>query len=340
MIKESIKKVILGKHLTFEEASQTMDTILRGEATAAQIACFITALRIKGETPDEISGFAIKMREHSVHIFPKRSPLVDTCGTGGDLSSSFNISTVSAFVAAGAGVAIAKHGNRSVSSKCGSADLLEAVGVNINMPAKKVEECINEIGIGFIFAPNFHPAMKYAAPVRKEIGIRTVFNILGPLTNPSGAPNQVIGVYDHNLTEVMAQALKNLGTKHAFIVSGMDGLDEISISDDTKISELKDGQIKTYYIRPDDFGINKAPKEALISASLESNKEILHSVLEDSANEAQKNAVLINSAAAIVVAGKAENIKEGIELAKTSIKQGSAREKLEELIKFTREENP
>ncbi|MFH1683899.1 MAG: anthranilate phosphoribosyltransferase [Candidatus Margulisiibacteriota bacterium] len=335
MIKESIKKIVEGKNLTRQEAALTMDTIMRGEATPSQIAAFITALRMKGETPDEITGCAEKMREHAINIRPRQKDLVDTCGTGGDVSGTFNISTLSALVAAGAGVPIAKHGNRSVSSRCGSADVLEALGVKIDIDPKKVEECINEVGIGFIFAPNFHKAMKFAMPSRKETGIRTIFNILGPLTNPARATAQVLGVFNPDLTEPLAQVLGKLGVKHALVVHGMDGLDEISISDKTKVSHLKDGKVENYTIKPEDFGIEKASKEDIKGGSADENAKIALEILKGKAKGSKRNMVLINAAAAIYVGGKAKDLKEGFKLAEKSIDSGAAYKKLEEMIAFT-----
>ncbi|MCP3678578.1 MAG: anthranilate phosphoribosyltransferase, partial [Deltaproteobacteria bacterium] len=252
MIKEAIAKVIASQDLTESEMVEVMNEIMTGGASPAQISAFITALRMKGETVAEITGAARVMRERATKIEVKAERVVDTCGTGGDESMTFNISTAAAFVAAGAGVVVAKHGNRSVSSKSGSADVLKALGVNIEVEVERVEECIGEIGIGFLFAPLLHGAMKYAAPVRREIGIRTVFNILGPLTNPAGARFQLLGVYDPLLTDMMAQVLNNLGSKRAFVVRGEDGLDEITLTSVTKITELKDGSIQSYTIRPED----------------------------------------------------------------------------------------
>lgn len=335
MIKESIKKIVEGHNLTREEAALTMDTIMQGNATPSQIAAFLTALRMKGETVDEITGFAEKMREHAVNIYPHQKSLVDTCGTGGDVSGTFNISTVSAFVAAGAGVPIAKHGNRSVSSRCGSADMLEALGVKIDIDPKKVEECINEVGIGFIFAPNFHKAMRHAMPTRKEIGIRTVFNILGPLTNPARAKAQVLGVFHPELTEKVAEVLRNLGVEHAIVVHGMDGLDEISVSEKTQVTELKDGKIHTYFIKPEDFGIHRGRKDEILGGSTAENAEIAIEILKNEEKGTKRNIVLLNAAAAIFVGGKAKDIKEGIKLAAESIDSGEAYRKLEELIQFT-----
>ncbi len=335
MIKQAIKKVVENKNLTREEAALTMDTIMEGEATPSQIAAFITALRMKGETIDEITGCAEKMREHAANIYPQQKNLVDTCGTGGDKSGTINISTISALVVAGAGVPVAKHGNRSVSSKCGSADVLEALGVKVDLEPKKVEECINEVGIGFIFAPKFHAAMKYAMPARKETGIRTVFNILGPLTNPAHAAAQVLGVFSADLTETMAKVLGNLGIKHALVVHGKDGLDEITISDKTKVSELKDGKIKTYEIKPEDFGVKKAKLSEILGGSKEENAKIALGILKGQEKGAKRNIVLMNAAAAIYAAGKAKNLKEGFKLAAESVDSGAANKKLEELIKFT-----
>ncbi|MBU0671777.1 MAG: anthranilate phosphoribosyltransferase [Candidatus Margulisbacteria bacterium] len=335
MIKESIKKVVEGKDLTREEAALTMDTIMRGDATPSQIASFITALRIKGETPDEITGCAEKMREHAINIFPTRQNLVDTCGTGGDISGTFNISTVSALVTAGAGIGVAKHGNRSVSSRCGSADVLEALGIKIDIEPKKVEECINTVGIGFIFAPKFHKAMKFAMPSRKEIGIRTVFNILGPLTNPARATAQVLGVFHPDLTETMAEVLSNLGVERALVVHGMDGLDEISISDKTKVSHLKNKKIENYLIRPEDFGAHKAGKDEILGGTVNDNAEIALAILRGEDKGAKRNIVLINAAAAIFISGKAKDLKEGYKLAAEAIDSGAANRKLEELIAKT-----
>lgn len=281
MLKLYIKKVVEGHNLTREEAGLAMDAIMQGNATPSQIAALITALHIKGESIDEITGFAEKMREHAENIYPHTQNLVDTCGTGGDFSGTFNISTVSALVAAGAGIPIAKHGNRSMSSRCGSADLLEALGVKIDLEPKKVEASIDRVGFGFIFAPNFHKAMKFASPTRKEIGIRTVFNILGPLTNPAHASAQVLGVFQPELTDVMASVLKNLGTKHAMVVHGVDGIDEISISDRTKVSHLRGGRIENYFIKPEDFGLRREKREAILGGSAAENAEIALQILRN-----------------------------------------------------------
>ncbi|MBU0629622.1 MAG: anthranilate phosphoribosyltransferase [Candidatus Margulisbacteria bacterium] len=330
-----IKKVVDGHNLTREEAALAMDAIMRGDATPSQIAALITALHTKGESVDEITGFAEKMREHSVKIFPHSKNLVDTCGTGGDHAGTFNISTIAAFIAAGAGVAIAKHGNRSITSRCGSADLLEALGVKVDLEPKLVEECINTVGLGFIFAPNFHKAMRFAAPTRKEIGISTVFNILGPLSNPANASAQVLGVFHADLTEVMAAVLKNLGTKNALVVHGNDGLDEISVCEKSKVTELRDGGIKTYFIKPEDFGILRVGGEELRGGDPAANAEIAIRLLNNEEKGAKREIVLLNAGAAIYVGGLAKDLNEGINKAAESLDSGAAKNKLEELVKFT-----
>jgi len=337
MIKSSILKLAEGKNLTENEAGFTADSIMRGDATPSQIGAILMGLRIKGETIDEITGFAKSMREHSLHIKPTNPNLVDTCGTGGDLSHTFNISTVSALVAAGAGVSIAKHGNRSVSSKSGSADLLESLGVKIDIDPKKVEKCINEIGIGFMFAPSFHPAMKFAGVTRREIGVRTIFNILGPLTNPAGAGLQILGVYSEALCEKMAEVLKKLGTRHALIVHGMDGMDELSISSETKISKLKEGNIKNYSIKPEDFGLVRAPKESIKVQNIEESRVVSVEILEKHEDGPKMDVILLNAAAAIYISGLAKDIKEGIIKAKESIRSNSALNKLKQLVKLSNE---
>lgn len=335
MIKDAIRKVVDGHNLTREEAAISLDTIMRGDATPSQIAAFITALHIKKESIEEITGFAEKMREHAVKIFPHARPLVDTCGTGGDHAGTFNISTVAALVAAGAGIAIAKHGNRSITSRCGSADVLAALGVKIDLEPKKVEACINEVGIGFIYAPNFHKAMRFAAPTRKEIGISTVFNILGPLANPANATAQVLGVFSAELTEIMAAVLMNLGVKHALVVHGHDGLDELSLCEKTRVTELKEGNIRTYYVKPEDFNLPRAKKEELTGGSAEENAEIALDILKNEEKGAKRQIVLLNAAAAIYVGGPAKDLPEGLELAARSLDSGAANRKLDELINFT-----
>lgn len=336
MMQLCIKKAVERQDLTKEEASSAMNEIMSGKATPSQIASLITALRIKGETVDEISGFASVMRQHALKMNIKSPYFVDTCGTGGDVSGTFNISTVSSFVAAGAGVIIAKHGNRAVSSKCGSADLLEALDVKIDLSPEKVSACIDEVGIGFIFAPVFHQAMKYAGPTRKEIGIRTIFNILGPVSNPANTKGQLMGVYADGLTSVMAQVLKDQGCEEAIVVHGMDGLDEISISDKTKVSHLKDGIIREYFIEPENFGFKKCNKKEISGGSAEDNRRIAIDILSGKEKGAKLDVVLLNAAAAIVVGRKASDISEGVKIAKGSVESGKALKKLEDLITFTK----
>jgi anthranilate phosphoribosyltransferase len=330
MLAEAIKTVVDNENLTMDQAEQVMEEIMSGATTPSQISCILTALRMKGETVDEISGFAKVMRDKASRIYPDIPEIVDTCGTGGDQLNTFNISTTAAFVVAGAGVAVAKHGNRSVSSKSGSADVLEALGVNINLTPAQVEDCIETVGIGFMFAPAFHSAMKYAIGPRREIGIRTVFNILGPLTNPAGATSQVIGVYDEKLTEVMAAVLGNLGVNHALIVHGHDGLDEISTTTGTTISELRNGNVATYTISPEQFGIEKTTVDVLRGGEAPANAAITMKVLKG-ASGPLRDIVLLNSSAALLASNKAESFDEGIKLAAESIDSGKALEKLEAL---------
>jgi anthranilate phosphoribosyltransferase len=334
MIKEAISKVVSGENLSKEEASNTMNEIMSGEATPAQIACFLTALRLKGETIDEITGCATIMREKVTRIQANTEILVDTCGTGGDVSNTFNISTIAALVAAGAGIQIAKHGNRAVSSQCGSADVLKALGVNTEADAEKVTRCIDEAGIGFLFAPMLHPAMKYAIGPRREIGIRTIFNILGPLTNPAGAKSQVLGVYDVRLTEPLAHVLKNLGSRHVFVVHGADGLDEITTTGKTFVTELKDGEVRSFTINPEDFDIPRATKADLIGGTVEENAKIALDILKGEKG-AKRDVVLLNASAAIVTGGLASDFAEGIRLASESIDSRKAMKKLETLIEVS-----
>ncbi len=335
-MKEYINKLIEQQDLGKEEAEEAMKTIMSGGATDAQIAAFLTALRLKGETTEEISACARIMRDFAATIHPKvEGTLVDTCGTGGDMIKTFNISTISAFVVAAAGIPIAKHGNRSVTSKAGSADLLEAMGVKIGLTPEEVEKNIEDIGIGFMFAPGFHSAMKHVIGARREMGIRTVFNILGPLTNPAHAQAQVLGVFDPDLTETMANVLKDLGTERALVVHGMEGLDEISTIGETKVSELKDGDVRTYTIKPEDFGIKRATKDELQGGDAAENAKIATSILKDGEKSAKRDIVVLNAAAGIYVGGKADTIKDAIKIAEDAIDTGAAYEKLELLIKHT-----
>ncbi len=334
MIKEAIGKVITKINLTELEAEAVMREIMQGEATDAQIAAYITALRMKGETVEEITGSARVMREKAVPIRLDARYQVDTCGTGGDMAHTFNISTTVAFVVAGAGVTVAKHGNRSVSSKSGSADVLQALGVNIEIPAHRAEECIKDIGIGFLFAPMMHLAMKYAIGPRREVGIRTIFNILGPLTNPAKVTAQIMGVYDAALTGPLAQALGKLGAQHAFVVHGLDGLDEITITDRTKVSEFQNNAVKDYFIHPSDFGFATGKKEDLKGGDAKENAVITVDILKGQMGP-QRDIVLLNAAAGLAASGKAMDINSGIVIAAESIDSGAAMRKLEELKAYT-----
>lgn len=334
MIREAIEKAVRRVNLTENEMRAAFEEIMSGAATQSQIGSFLTALRMKGETVDEITGAARAMREKSLKIRAGKAEIVDTCGTGGTGVNTFNISTASAFVVAGCGLKVAKHGNRGASSGCGSADVLEALGVKLDVGPDLVQRCILEIGIGFMFAPVFHTAMKYAVPPRREIGIRTIFNLLGPLSNPAGATSQVVGVYDARLTEVIARVLKNLGLKRAFVVCGMDALDEITITGKTKVSELKAGRIRTYFVTPEKFGIKRAELDDMRGGDNRENAEIIESILKG-ARGPRRDVVLLNSAFALVAGGRARTVKDGLALAAESIDSGRAMEKLLKLIELT-----
>ncbi len=334
MIKEAIKTLVSGKSLTMDEAASVMEEIMNGEATPAQFGAFVTALRLKGETVSEITGLARTMRTKAVPV-KTSGPVVDTCGTGGDGAGTFNISTAAAFVVAAAGLRVAKHGNRAMSSHCGSADVLEALRVKIDLNAGQVAQCLEEVGIGFMFAPLFHPAMKYAAAPRRELGIRTIFNILGPLTNPAGASAQMLGVADGSLVAKMAEVLKGLSCKHALVVHGEDGLDEITVSGITRVCELKDGAITSYSIRPEDFGLDEAASDSLKGGSAEENAALLRRIL-DGALGPPRDAVVMNAAAALVAGDRVRTLKEGAELAQQLIDGGQAGARLEHLIEFSR----
>ncbi len=338
MIRESIQKLVDGTDLTHEESTLSMKEIMSGEVTNAQIGAFLTALRIKGETTEEITAFTTVMKECCHRIHPKvEGRLVDTCGTGGDKIKTFNISTTTAFVVAGANIPVAKHGNRSVTSKCGSADVLERLGLILSISPEEVMKAIEDVGIGFIFAPIFHPAMKYAIRPRKELGIRTVFNVLGPLTNPADASAQLLGVYDPRLTEPLTNSLKSLGCKEAMVVHGLDGLDEISTIGKTRISWLRNGKITTMETHPKDFGVEKVRIEDIMGSATEENAELIFKILSGTlfSDDPRREIVQVNSAAAIIVGGKAEDFGYGIEVAKESIESGSAYKKLKELIRFS-----
>jgi anthranilate phosphoribosyltransferase len=335
MIKEAISKLIEKQDLSMEEAVAVMDEIMSGKATDAQIAGFLVALRLKGETIDEITACAKVMREKASRIKPKNhSQLIDVVGTGGDKSGTFNISTVAAFVVAGAGVPVAKHGNKGVSSKCGSADVLTALGIKIDLEPKQVEKCIDEVGIGYMFAPKFHGAMKYAIGPRKELGVRSVFNVLGPLTNPAEAPYELMGVFDESLVEPLAEVLGKLGLKHAMVVHG-NGLDEITIEAETKVAEYIEGHVKSYEIKPTDFGIKLASLDEIKGGSPEDNAKIALDILNGKEKGVKRSVVLLNAGVALYVAGKANSIQDGIDIAKESIDSGKALEKLNKLKDWT-----
>ncbi len=333
MLQESIKKLAEKQNLAQQEAEQALNEIMEGKATDAQIAAFLVALRMKGETVDEITACARIMREKANKISPKADFLVDTCGTGGDGANTFNISTAAAFVAAGAGASVAKHGNKSVSSKSGSADVLQALGVNIQLQPKDIEKCIEETGIGFMFAPLFHPAMRYVMNARKQLGIRTIFNILGPMTNPAGAKSQIIGVFSPGLILDIASAMKNLGSRHVIVVNG-DGLDEISLSSKTKVCELKNNKIDVYGLNPEDYGFELQPLNDILGGTPEENAKIIVEVLGGKKGP-KRDIVLLNSAAALLASDKVSSYKDALELAKQSIDSGNALRKLEALRNFT-----
>jgi len=338
MIKECIQKLIDGTDLSSKEAQNTLLEIMTGQATNAQIAAFLTALRMKGETVDELTAFARVMREKSVKIHPNvNGRLLDTCGTGGDKIKTFNVSTTAAFVIAGAGATVAKHGNRSVTSKSGSADVLENLGANLTVTPEDVEKTVEQVGIGFMFAPAFHPAMKHASDARKEVGIRTVFNILGPLANPASANAQLLGVYDSRLTERLAHVLKGLGCEEAMVVHGLDGLDEVSTLGKTVISHLTAGEVVTTETAPKDFGVKQASLAALQGSTSKEHSETLFRILNGTAAEgdAKTDIVLINAAAGLIISGKAGNFTEGMDLARNSIRTGAAYNKLKAFVRFT-----
>lgn len=336
MFSDYLTQIIQRKDLSESQMADMMNTVLTGNATEAQIGAMMAALATKGETFEELAGAAKAMRRNARRIQAAGSPVVDTCGTGGDSAHTFNISTTTAFVVAGAGVTVAKHGNRSVSSKCGSADVLEALGVKLDTPPEIVEEAIQEIGIGFMFAPLYHSAMKYAVKPRQELGVRSIFNMLGPLTNPASAGCQLLGVFAPQLTEMFAQALKLLGGQSAIVVHGHDGLDEISVCAPTRASELKDGMIRTYDIDPMVYFGRLAEPGEIAGGDAETNAAITRDVLSGKPG-AKKDVVLINAGAALMAAGKADDIKAGIEMAAAAIDGGKAMEKLKALVAYTQE---
>ena len=333
MIREAIAALVEGRSLREAEAAAVMEEIMSGEATPAQFGAFVTALRLKGETVDEIAGMARVMREKArrVHV---EGVLLDTCGTGGDARGTFNVSTAAAFVAAGAGARVAKHGNRAMTSRCGSADVLEALGARIDLSPEQVKACLEETGVGFMFAPSFHPAMKFAAGPRREIGVRTVFNILGPLTNPAGAACQVLGVAEPSLAETMAQVLARLGSRRALVVHGRDGLDEMSISGPTLVCELVEGRVRQYEVTPQEVGLALSEAASVAGGTPEENAAALREVLAGRPGP-RRDIVLLNAAAGLVALERAAALAEGVALAADAIDSGAARERLERFVAVT-----
>jgi len=335
MIKEAIISLSKKQDLSYETAEAVMNEIMTGKATPVQMSAYLTALSLKGETTDEITGSAFGMRSHCVRLLHEIDAL-EIVGTGGDHANTFNISTAASIIAAGAGIPVAKHGNRSASSKCGAADVLEALGVNINIAPEKSAELLKRIGICFMFAQNYHIAMKFVAPIRRELGIRTVFNLIGPLTNPAGAKMELMGVYDRELVEPLAQVLCNLGVKSAMVVHGTDGLDEISLSAPTFVCEVKDGWVRSYTITPEQFGVARCQPDDLQGGTPTENAEILKAVLQGETG-AKRNAAILNAAAAMFITGRYESIEAAVTVAQDVIDSGKAYEKLEEFIRFSNE---
>ncbi|MCR8842956.1 anthranilate phosphoribosyltransferase [Paenibacillus sp. SC116] len=333
-VKEALSKLLSGDSLTREEARHVMEDIMRGDVTPAQIGALLAGLRLKGETVDEITGLAEGMRNAAKQVNTSREQLLDTCGTGGSGIHKLNVSTVSAIIAASSSVRVAKHGNRSASSRSGSADVLEALGVNIHLSSESAAECLDRIGICFMFAQMFHPAMKYAAAPRRELGIRTVFNMLGPLTNPAGADRQLLGIYDKTKTDTVAAVLRELGLKRAMVVSSLDGLDEISLSAPTRISELRDGDLRTYELTPEEMGLRTQSLSDVLGGEAADNAKIILDILKGERG-AHRDIVLANAGACIYVSGQADSIREGVHIAADMIDTGKAYSKLQQLIETT-----
>jgi anthranilate phosphoribosyltransferase len=335
MIREAIDAIVnQGRSLSEEEAAGVMEEIMSGEATPAQLAAFLVALRLKGETMEEIAGMARVMRAKALRVPFEGASLLDTCGTGGDRMGTFNVSTAAAFVAAGAGAIVAKHGNRAMTSQCGSADVLEALGARIDLPPEGVAHCLREVGVGFMFAPAFHPAMRFAAGPRREIGVRSVFNILGPLTNPAGAKAQVLGVADPAIGEKMTQVLGRLGCHHALVVHGEDGLDEMTLGGPSLVYELKEGDIRSYRVTPEEVGLRPASGQAVKGGSPQENAAAIRAVFSGEPGPL-RDIVLLNSAAALVAVDKVASLAEGVTLAAQAIDSGAAGEKLDRFIEVT-----
>ena len=335
MLEEYIGKVVEKEDLTAEEAENAMRTMMSGKAGNIQTAAFLASLRVKGETEEEIAAFARVMRDLALKINPNVEKSVDVCGTGGDVIKTFNISTTAAFITACV-VPVAKHGNRSLTSKCGSADVIEELGVNLALPPQKIEECIEKIGIGFMFAPLHHQAMKNVMEVRQKLGMRTVFNILGPLTNPANATHQLIGVYDAELTELIAKVLRILGLKKALVVHGEPGVDEVSVCGKTKVSQLSNREIRTYFIKPEDFGVERALPDKIVGGDRKESAKILRDILSCKEEGAKQDVVLLNAGAAIFAADEARSIGEGFEIARDVLESGQAAEKLREFVRFAK----
>ncbi len=332
MIREAIVQLMLGNNLTQADAETVMQEIMDGEATHAQMASFLTALRLKGETIEEITGCARVMRDKAIRVAPKRTDLVDTAGTGGDKAGTFNISTTAAFVIAGAGLGVAKHGNRAISGQSGSADVLEALGVNFEMTPEQAAQCIDDVGIGFLYAPNLHPAMKNVAPVRRELGIRTVFNMLGPLTNPAYAPAQIIGVFDGAYTGTLAHVLKSLGSRAAYVFHSEDGLDELTTTAPNHITYFTNGIFHTQTLDARDLGLRRATRAEIRGGTPQENAKITRDILSGQERGAKRDIVLLNAAAALVAGGKAGDLAEGLELAADSIDSGRAQQAMRNLV--------
>ncbi len=338
MIVAALAQLLEGRSLTRADAREVMGTIMRGEATSAQIGGFLVALRLKGETADEIAGCAEAMREHAIGVHPRREDLVDTAGTGGDGGRTFNISTAAALVAAAAGAGVAKHGNRAVSSASGSADVLEALGFELSLPPERIERSIDELGFGFLFAPTHHPAMRHAAPVRRELAARTVFNVLGPLTNPAGARAQVVGVYSPELVRTIAEVLARLGARRAFVVHGAAGIDELSPAGPNLVCEVLDGTVSEREVDPRELGIGRCGAEELAGGSPQENADHIRAVFAGAAG-ARRDAILLNAAGAIAAGGLARDLRDGIGYAREALDSGAAARRLEELVAFSRLED-
>ena len=333
MIQQAIYKVINRQDLDLETTKRVMEQIMEGRATNAQIGSFLTAMRMKGETIDEITACAMVMREKCLKLTP-RMDVLDIVGTGGDETNTFNISTVSAFVVAAGGIPVAKHGNRSVSSKCGSADVLEALGAKLDLPAEKSADILHKIGVCFMFAPTYHASMKYAAPVRKELSVRTIFNILGPLANPAGATYQLLGVYDENLVEPLARVLANLGVKRAMVVHGHDGLDEVTTCDTTTVCEVRDGKLNSFFITPEQFGITRGSRADILGGTAEENAKIAHNILKGEKGP-KHDIVVLNSALCLYMGSESNTLRDCLKIAEDIIDSGKALDKLNEFVRLT-----